>query len=108
VVMMKRKTQIKLTALILTLVYFALSSLVMVRAGEQAGMHEHGTNHAAHHTSFLCNWMCAASSVIPSADLKVTQSVDPSFEKLPIHAELFLSNLSVFYVYIRPPPAFLA
>jgi hypothetical protein len=106
--MITRKTQIKLTAFVLTLIYFALSSFVMIRAGEQAAVHEHGTNHAAHHTSFVCNWMCVALSVIPSADLKVTQDVQPSFEKLPIPAESFLSNLSVFYVYIRPPPVFLA
>jgi len=107
-VMMTRNTQIKQTAIILTLVYFALSSMVMIQAGEHAAVHEHGTNHAKHHTSFICNWMCAASSVIHSSDLNVTQDVHPSFEKLTIHTESFLSNLSVFYVYIRPPPVFLA
>jgi hypothetical protein len=105
--MMTRKTLIKQTAIFVTLVYFALSSMVLFQAGEHAAVHKHGTNHAKHHTSFICNWMCAASSAIHSADFNVTQDVHPSFEKLPIHTETFLSSLSVFHVYIRPPPVFL-
>jgi hypothetical protein len=105
--MMTRKTLIKQIAIFVTLVYFALSSMVLFQAGEHAAVHNHGTNHAKHHTSFICNWMCAASSAIHSADFNVNQDVHPSFEKLPIQTESFFSSLSVFHVYIRPPPVVL-
>jgi hypothetical protein len=106
---MSRPTRnIKRTALLVTLVYFALSILVMFQAGKSSAMHRHGTNHAGHHNSFICSWMCAASSGIHSADLDVTQEFHAFSENLPIRNESYFSNLSVYHEFIRPPPTFLA
>jgi hypothetical protein len=102
--MMMRKSHIQQTALALTLVYLFLSAFMTVGAGGHAATHEHGGNHAAQHASFICNWMCAASSFVHSADPHLRSGVHPSFEKLTVYTEPFISNLSAFSFYIRPPP----
>ena len=106
--MMTRKTQIKLTAFVLTLVYLFLSGFMVIGMGEHAAEHGHDSQHTAQHASFTCTWMCAASAFVHSADPHLTEGVRPSFEKLTVYTEPFLSNISAFSFYIRPPPISIA
>ncbi len=106
--MMMRKSHIQQTALALTLVYLFLSGFMTVGAGGHAATHEHGADHAAQHASFICDWMCAASSFVHSSDTHLTSAVHPSFEKLTIYTEPDRGNLSAFFFYIRPPPTALS
>ena len=102
--MKTQKAHIRRIALLLTLTYFTLSGSVMIQAGGHTVTHEHGTNHAAQHASFVCDWMCAASSFVHSADPHLTEGVRPSSETPTVYSEPDLGNLSVFSFYIRPPP----
>lgn len=102
---MTQKAQVKQkTALVVLLVYLLLTSLIMVRAERHALKHEHHGSHAAQHASFICTWMCAASTFVHSADQKVSQRLHPSFENLTLSIEFSLKDLSIFSFYIRPPP----
>jgi len=102
-----RKSQIKQTALLLTLVYFFLSSYMMIGVERHVLGHEHHAHHAAQHSSFICAWMCSASTFVHSTDQDLDQSSRFSFESLTGFIERFLSNLTIFSFFIRPPPIFL-
>ncbi|MBI3609581.1 MAG: hypothetical protein HY204_02630 [Nitrospirae bacterium] len=101
---MMRKTQIKQTALVLTLVYLFLSGFIMVGAGGHAAHHSDSADHAAQHASFICNWMCAASTFVQSANPRLSQRLTLSFENLAGYADGFYGIRSVISFYIRPPP----
>lgn len=102
--MKAQKAQIRRIALLLTLAYFALSGSVMIQSGVHAAVHGHSPEHAAAHASFICTWMCAASSFVHSADPHLISGVHPSFEKLTVYTEPDRSNISALSFYIRPPP----
>ena len=102
--MMKSKTLIKSTALLLTLFSLFVSSIMMIEAGGHTLGHGHTANHAAQHASFICTWMCAASTFADSEDQNLSQNVHPSFETIPLSIERFFNNLSIFSLHIRPPP----
>jgi hypothetical protein len=102
--MMMRKTQIKQTALVLTFVYLFLSGFMAVGMEGHAPTHEHGSNHAAQHSSLICDWMCTASSFVHSGSPSLNQSFGPSFEKPVIDSGRFLGTPFIFSFYIRPPP----
>jgi hypothetical protein len=103
-VMMMRKTQIKQTALALTLVYLFLSGYMTTGMQGHAPTHEHGSNHAAQHSSLICDWMCTASSFVHTSDQVPNQTTQPFVENLPVHVGRFLNPLSIFSFHIRPPP----
>lgn len=102
--MMRRKTHIRHIVLILSLIYLFLSAFTVIGAEKHALDHERRANHAAQHASFICTWMCAASTFVHSADQKVSQRLHPSFENLTLSIEFSLKDLSIFSFYIRPPP----
>ena len=102
--MKTQKAHIRRIALLLTLAYFALSGSVMIQSGVHAAVHDHSPKHAAAHASFVCTWMCAASSFVHSADPHLAEGVHPSFENLTVYSEPDRSNISAFSFYIRPPP----
>jgi hypothetical protein len=81
---------------------------MMIEAGEHTLGHGHTANHAAQHASFICTWMCAASTFADSGDYSLGQSLHPPFEKPTVAIERFLSHLSIFSFRIRPPPASLS
>ena len=101
---MTRKTQIRQTALLVTLVYLFLSSSVIIGAERHALKHQHNTDHAAQHASFICTWMCASSSFVHTSDPVLNQTAQPSVENLAVYNERFLNPLSIFSFRIRPPP----
>ena len=99
-----KKTQIKQTALLLALVYFFLSSYMTIGVERHALEHQHHANHAARHASFICAWMCGASTFVHSTDQDLDQSFRLSFASLPGFIERFVRNLTIFSFHIRPPP----
>jgi hypothetical protein len=101
---MMRKTKIKQTALFLTLVYFLLSGSVTIQTGGHAAKHGHSAHHSAQHASFICTWMCSASSFVHSGDQKLDQNSGPPSDFLAIPIERILNRLSIFSFHIRPPP----
>ena len=103
--MMPQKTQLKQTALLVALVYFALSFAVAVRAADHGQTHSHHANHAAQHASLICVWMCAASSFVHSADPYLTRSVEPSPENPPDRNPGGMSQITITSFHIRPPPS---
>ncbi|HTN42546.1 MAG TPA: hypothetical protein VMN77_01980 [Nitrospiria bacterium] len=105
--MISRKTQIRRTALVLAAGYLFLSGFMSFGAVQQGVHPMRHAGHAKQHSTPFCHWMCSASTFVHSADFNVNQDVHPSFEKLPIRTESFFSSLSVFHVYIRPPPVVL-
>jgi hypothetical protein len=102
--MMKSRTLIRSTALLLTLLSLFVSSIMMIEAGGHTLGHGHTANHASQHASFICTWMCAASTFADSEDQSLSQNVHPTFETIPISTERFFNNLSILSFHIRPPP----
>jgi hypothetical protein len=102
--MMTRKTQIRRTALLVTLIYLFLSGFMMVGTAGHASTHDHGTNHAGQHSSLVCDWMCAASAFVQTSDHVLNQTAQPAIENLAVYHERFLNPLSIFSFRIRPPP----
>ncbi len=102
--MMTRKTPIQVTACILTLVYLFLSGFMAVGMEGHAPTHEHGSNHAAQHSSLICDWMCAASSFVQSGSPSLNQRFALSYEKPAIDSGSLFGTLFIFSSYIRPPP----
>jgi len=100
-----KKTQIRQTALLLTLVYLFLSSYMMIGVERHALGHEHHANHSARHASVVCAWMCGASTFVHSTYQVLDQSSRLYFASLPGYIERFLSDLSGFSFHIRPPPS---
>jgi hypothetical protein len=106
--MILRKTQIKQTAILLTLLYLFLSSHILVGGEWHALEHARRTSHTARHASLICAWMCSASTSVHSANPNLDQSFNPSFENLAVSTEAFSNHLSVFYFYGRSPPVVLS
>lgn len=106
---MTQKAQVKQkTALVVLLVYLLLTSLIMVRAERHALKHEHHGSHAAQHASFICTWMCAASTFVHTDNQKQREVGHLSFEHLVFYTEGLFTNLLIFSFHIRPPPALLS
>ncbi|HUK55055.1 MAG TPA: hypothetical protein VLY20_00155 [Nitrospiria bacterium] len=95
---------LKRTALLITAVYLFLSAFMMVGAVQHDFQHEHDADHAKQHASVFCDWMCAAAAFVHSSDLNLTQGFDSSFESEVVYRERFFTSLSIFSLYIRPPP----
>ena len=102
--MIPRTTYLKRTALLLVWVYLFLSGFMTVGAVQHDLIHEHHADHAKQHTSLACDWMCTASAFVHSADPTLTHSFNSSFESKVVYVEHFFTNLSIFSIYIRPPP----
>jgi len=106
--MVLRKSHIRKTALALTLVYLFLSGFMSIGMAAHSAMHQHGTNHAAQHSSLICDWMCTASSFVPTTDQVLDQTHQPVVASLVVDHEHFLNPLSILSFHIRPPPVFLS
>ena len=96
---------IKQTALLFTLVYLISTGLIMVRAEGHALSHEeHTEDHAKQHASFICTWMCAASSFSHTPeqafDRKSTLSCEQPITRMAVFSGIQLLCADV----IRPPP----
>ena len=102
--MMSRKTQIKRTALLLVLVYLFLSGFMTVGAVQHDFNHGHNADHAKQHASLACDWMCTASAFVHPVGPTLTHSFNFSFESKVVYVEHFFTSLSIFSLYIRPPP----
>ncbi|TAK07523.1 MAG: hypothetical protein EPO39_06370 [Candidatus Manganitrophaceae bacterium] len=100
----KQKTKIKHTAILLSLIYLFLSSLMMIEGGRHAMEHGRGGHHAAQHASVTCAWMCAASTFIDSGDQNLRQIPHPSFQNQPVFIERFIGDPTLLSYHIRPPP----
>jgi len=100
---------IKQTAVLFTLVYLFSTGLIMVRAEGHALSHEeHAADHAKQHASFICTWMCAASSFVHTLGQTLDGRSTPSFEN-PIAKPEFLPRPQPLSTgTIRPPPFFLS
>ncbi|VAX28199.1 hypothetical protein MNBD_NITROSPIRAE01-2354 [hydrothermal vent metagenome] len=91
-------------ALSILMVYMSLSGLMMVRAGGHALVHQQSPDHAAQHASFVCTWMCAASTSTESAGLQYEASLHPSTETPNIYIKFFLAPLPITLPFGRAPP----
>ncbi len=94
----------KKTALSVLMIYLSLSGLMMVQAGDHALVHQQSADHAAQHTSFVCTWMCAASTSTQSVALQYEASLLPSTEAPNIYIKSFLAALSTTLPFGRAPP----
>lgn len=103
-IMMKQKSHIKQISILITLTYLFLSGFIMISVGGHAAEHGHSADHATQHASFVCTWMCAASSFVHSADQISCQRLNSSFESSLVYTERVSSNTSIFAFYVRPPP----
>jgi len=100
----KRSLKAKNIAFPTALVYFFLSLFVMFSSGQHILRHDKGPHHAYQHATFLCAWMCAASTHIFSLQQQLSKNPGLFFEVLDFHAEQVFSNAPLFAFYIRPPP----
>jgi hypothetical protein len=94
----------KPTAILLSLIYLFLSSLMTIEGGRHVLEHGRATHHAAQHASVTCAWMCAASTFIDSGDQNLRQGTHPPFQNRAVFIERFIGNLTLFSYHIRPPP----
>lgn len=101
---MSNKKQMKPLALGLVLIYLFLSGYMAVGAAEHDFKHAHHSGHSKQHSSFFCDWMCAAATFVHSSDLTLTRQFHLSFDDRVVFAEHYLTNLSIFSLNIRPPP----
>ncbi|NKE73507.1 hypothetical protein [Candidatus Manganitrophus noduliformans] len=95
---------IKRTTVLFTLVYLFSTGFIMVRAEGHALDHEAHENHAKQHASFICTWMCAASSFSHTPeqafDRKSTLSCEQPITRMAVFSGIQLLCADV----IRPPP----
>jgi hypothetical protein len=102
--MISYKKQMKPLALGLVMIYLFLSAYMAVGAAEHDFKHTHTSGHSKQHSSFFCDWMCAAATFVHSADLNLRQGFDSSIESQVVYVEHAYTNLSIFSLRIRPPP----
>lgn len=102
--MITHRKQIRSIAFLLVVVYLFLSGFMMTGLAEHITLHGHSGHHDAQHTSLFCNWMCAASAFVHSADPNVEQVFTASYIVPAVYIERFFTNLTIFSWYIRPPP----
>lgn len=106
---MASRTWIKQTALLFTLVYLFSTGLIMVRAEGHALSHEeHSQDHAKQHASFICTWMCAASTFVHSPKQTLEGESTPTFETPIARAETPPRPQPLTTGTIRPPPFFIS
>jgi hypothetical protein len=91
-------------ALTLILVYLSLSVFMVMGIGSHAMHHGQTTRHAVQHASFVCAWMCSASSFVDSTDRWLNQTDYPPLERIPVVIEGFHHHSSIHSIHIRPPP----
>jgi len=101
---MPYKKHIKPLALGLVLIYLFLSGYMAVGAAEHDFKHAHNAGHSKQHSSFFCDWMCAAASFVHSTDLTLTQRFNSSVDNDVVYVENYFRSLSIFSLNIRPPP----
>jgi len=106
--MILKKTQIKQTALLLTLVFSLVSSYMVIGVERGVLGHEHHARHVAQHSASLCNWMCGASTFIHPVNPSFSQNSDAFFDNLAVYVEPFSGNLSVYNFRGRSPPVSLS
>jgi len=94
----------KQIALLLALLFLISSGPMMIQGEGHALQHEHHGNHAARHATFVCTWMCAASTFVHSADQRINQTTSLFYEKPAAPVETFLRHLFISSIHIRPPP----
>ncbi|MEO2054847.1 MAG: hypothetical protein ABGX83_06080 [Nitrospira sp.] len=106
--MMNQKKQFKYAAQLLVLIYLFLTAFMTVGMERHALGHGRNPNHAAQHTTFTCNWMCAASTFVHTSDQNLNSGFIPSIAKLSNLVEQIFHKVSVLSYYARPPPFFLS
>jgi hypothetical protein len=94
----------KKVALALVVVYLFLSGFMVADMGGHAVHHGQTSHHADQHISFICAWMCSASSFIDSDVKMISKSYNVSSEKLIDRSENPVKLSSIFSFHIRPPP----
>lgn len=102
--MVKQRTKLKRTAILLFLVYLFLSSLMMIEGGRHAMEHGRAAHHAAQHASVTCAWMCTASTFIDSENQNLSQDPHLSVRNRTVFIERFIGAPTLFSYRIRPPP----
>lgn len=75
------------------------------------GVEKHAVQHgrfphdAREHASFVCTWMCAATTYVHSVDQAIRQQFVPVFDVLTTFGtEKILLNKPLLALYSRPPP----
>ncbi|TAK03505.1 MAG: hypothetical protein EPO39_11950 [Candidatus Manganitrophaceae bacterium] len=99
---------IKQTAVLFTLVYLFSTGLIMVRAEGHALSHEEHEDHAKRHASFICAWMCAASTFVHTPEQTLDQRSTPYFENPIAKPEVPPRPQPLSADTIRPPPFLLS
>lgn len=93
-------------ALALTLLYVALVGFMVVAGGgKHTLVHGQDPHHAAQHATWICSWMCAASSMIQAEDPVQDPALlaVPGDPVRPVHEVLV--SLAPTAFHIRPPPS---
>lgn len=106
--MVNRNKRIKHTAQLLVLIYLFLSAFMTIGMERHALRHGRNPNHAAQHTTLICNWMCTASTFVHTPDQKLNSGFLPSIAKPHTLTEQLFHNISVLPHDARPPPLFLS
>ncbi len=78
--MLKLQNRIKPLALLLVLVYFVSAGFAVFGTGEHLFDHQQSADHASQHASFVCTWMCAASSHVHMGNESMTNGLPLIFE----------------------------
>lgn len=103
---MNKKRLVKQTAQFLALIYLFLSAFMPIAMERHVLMHGRNPNHAAQHATFICTWMCAASSFVHTSDQKLNRHFIPSIARQIILIDQIFHDISVLPDTIRPPPSF--
>lgn len=93
----------KRTAFLLLFVHLTLTGYMTIGIGGHLLKHGQATNHAMQHTSFVCAWMCTASSFVHTVVPQLDQIFYPFFE-LPVFNKERYKALSALPPSIRGPP----
>jgi len=101
---MKQDRLLKKTACLTVFIYISLSAYMLVGMARHAMQHGRSPHNAAQHTSFICTWMCAATTYVNATDQTVGQQFIPVFGALSFSAENVLPNKPLLVFRIRPPP----
>jgi len=100
---MRPKATLRRTAIVVALIYLALSTLFINRSVGHAFEHRHHS-HTAQHASPICEWVCTASLSVHSTGLTLGNGIALSCAVDLLYSEPFISKPACFSFHIRPPP----
>jgi len=101
------KAHMKKTALFLLIFFLTVSAYIPTKIGPHLLKHGQSARHQMQHRSFICAWMCTASSFVSTKAVCLGEALLPALETPTLNAQAD-QKISISSPFIRGPPLFFA